>query len=82
MLVRLEHMCYVGIDFLIVTLLCAFAYICGIVGSKRPEMTLRVSREIGSTSNIRIIYVALSGVCLSNYSGYGDCNGGPLTGLK
>jgi hypothetical protein len=27
----------VGIDFLIVTLPCAFAYICGIVGSKRPE---------------------------------------------
>jgi hypothetical protein len=66
MLVRLEHMCYVGIDFLIVTVSCAFAYIYGIVVSKRPNTTLHVSRKIGSTTNIRLVpYMWLCRVSVS-----------------
>jgi hypothetical protein len=44
--------------------------------------TLRVSRETGSTTDIRLeLYKSgLSVVCFSNYSGYGVCSGGPLTG--
>jgi hypothetical protein len=45
-------------------------------------LTLCISREAGSTTDIRLARYksGLSGVCFSNYSGYGVCNGGPLTG--
>jgi hypothetical protein len=76
------HVDCVGIDFIIVTLSCASVYICGIVGSKRPGPTLRVLlRETGSTPDIRLApYMWLAGVCFSDFSGYGICNGGPRKG--
>jgi hypothetical protein len=62
--------------------MCIFLYLwhSWIEAAWRP--TLHISRETGSTTDIRLAPYksGLSGVCFSNYSGYGVCNGGPLTG--
>ena len=62
LLVQLEYMVDVGIDSVIVTLLCALANVVGIELMKRLGPTLRVRlRETGSATHMACTIYAASG---------------------
>jgi hypothetical protein len=84
-LVLLEHIEDVGVDFLIVTLLFAYVHICGIVGLQvASQLNLHVLlRETGSTTDIRLVSHKWLGRCqFLLFTRYDFCNGGPLSGVK
>jgi len=82
--VRIEHIGDVGVDSMIVTLSRALVHIAVLFDEAAPDRPYAyayarlVPRLTYGLYRIKWLW----GVCLSYFSGYGICNGGPRTGCN